>query len=207
MPRYDGTGPAGRGSMTGGGRGFCATPAEGAVQRPFGRRAAGRGRRCRSAAGLSTGETVAMLKEEAEMLKEELKKIQGRDNRTTGGCAMRLGITLQDQSGLQGNVAQHFGQCKYFFLLDIEDNKVKNSRIVANTAVHGGGGCVAVDELLKYDITHVIAGGMGMGAQQKFAQAGVEVFGYSGRVKEAIDDFLSKKLCGLDACKDHGECH
>ena len=120
---------------------------------------------------------------------------------------MRLGITLEDQSGLKGKVDEHFGQCKYFFLLDIENSKVKNSRIVANTAVHGGGGCVAVDELLKYDITHVIAGGMGMGAQQKFAQAGVKVFGYSGKVKEAIDDFLTNKIGGLGACKEHGTCH
>jgi predicted Fe-Mo cluster-binding NifX family protein len=120
---------------------------------------------------------------------------------------MRLGITLEDQGGLESNVAEHFGQCKYFFLLDIENSKVKNSRIVANTAVHGGGGCVAVDELLKYDITHVIAGGMGMGAQQKFAQAKVKVFGYSGKVKEAIDDFLTNKIGGLGACKEHGTCH
>ncbi|MFA5144064.1 MAG: NifB/NifX family molybdenum-iron cluster-binding protein [Candidatus Omnitrophota bacterium] len=121
---------------------------------------------------------------------------------------MRLGITLEDQKGLQGNVAEHFGQCKYFFLLDIENNKVKNSRIVENTVVHGGGGCVAVDELLKYKVTHVIAGGMGGGAQQKFANAGVKVFGYSGMVKEAIDDFLTNKLGGLDSCKEHGStCH
>ena len=119
---------------------------------------------------------------------------------------MRLGITLEDQSGLQGSVAQHFGQCKYFFLLDIENNKVKNSRIVENTAVHGGGGCVAVDELLKYSVTHVIAGGMGGGAQQKFAQAGVKVFGYSGKAKDAIDDFLTNKIGGLSACKGHDTC-
>jgi predicted Fe-Mo cluster-binding NifX family protein len=120
---------------------------------------------------------------------------------------MRLGITLEDQKGLQGNVAGHFGQCKYFFLLDIENDKVKHSRIVENTVVHGGGGCVTVDELLKYKVTHVIAGGMGGGAQQKFAQAGVKVFGYSGKVKDAIDDLLKNKIGGLGACSGHGTCH
>lgn len=120
---------------------------------------------------------------------------------------MRVGITLEDRGGFQSNVAQHFGQCKYFFLLDIEDSKVRTSRIVENTAVHGGGGCVAVDELLKYKVTHVIAGGMGAGAQAKFANAGVQIFGYSGKVKEAIDDFLTKKLGGLSSCKEHGDCH
>lgn len=120
---------------------------------------------------------------------------------------MRVGITLDDQGGLQSNVAEHFGQCKYFFLLDIENNKVKSSKIVENTAVHGGGGCIAVDELLKYKVTHVIAGGMGGGAQAKFANAGVRIFGYSGKVKEAIEDLLANKLGGLDSCADHGACH
>jgi len=120
---------------------------------------------------------------------------------------MRVGITLDDQSGLQGMVSQHFGQCKFFFLADIEGGVPTNSRVVPNTAVHGGGGCVAVDELLKHDITHVIAGGMGMGAQQKFANAGVKVFGYSGLAKDALDDLLASKLGGLGSCKDHGSCH
>jgi predicted Fe-Mo cluster-binding NifX family protein len=125
---------------------------------------------------------------------------------------MKVGVVLEDESGIKGNVCAHFGQCKFFFLVDIDKDKKKitGSRIVPNTAVHGGGGCVAVDEILKHKITHVIAGGMGMGAQQKFAQAGVEIFGYSGRVKDALDDFINNALGGLDACKGHGHgesCH
>jgi len=125
---------------------------------------------------------------------------------------MRVGIVLEDENGLEGNVCAHFGQCKFFFLADIDQDKKKiiSSRIVPNNTVHGGGGCVAVDEILKHDITHVIAGGMGMGAQQKFASAGVKVFGYSGNVQKALDDFMNNALGGLDACKDHGDsgsCH
>jgi predicted Fe-Mo cluster-binding NifX family protein len=125
---------------------------------------------------------------------------------------MRVGVVLEDESGVNGNVCAHFGQCKFFLLADIDKDKKKviNTRIVPNTAVHGGGGCVAVDEILKYKITHVIAGGMGMGAQAKFAQAGVEVFGYSGNVQKALNDFMNNALGGLDACKDHGDtgsCH
>jgi predicted Fe-Mo cluster-binding NifX family protein len=125
---------------------------------------------------------------------------------------MKVGVVLEDESGMKGNVCAHFGQCKFSFLVDIDKDKKKitGSRIVPNTAVHGGGGCVAVEEILKHKITYVIAGGMGMGAQQKFAQAGVEIFGYSGRVEDALDDFMNNALGGLDACKDHGHggsCH
>ncbi|MCM8813753.1 MAG: NifB/NifX family molybdenum-iron cluster-binding protein [Candidatus Omnitrophica bacterium] len=125
---------------------------------------------------------------------------------------MRVGVVLEDERGVQGNVCAHFGQCKFFLLADIDQahKKIAGTRIVPNTAVHGGGGCVAVDELLQHKVTHVIAGGMGMGAQRKFAQAGVEVFGYEGSVQEALNDFLNNALGGLEACKDHGHgesCH
>ncbi|MCP4651337.1 MAG: dinitrogenase iron-molybdenum cofactor [PVC group bacterium] len=119
---------------------------------------------------------------------------------------MRLGITLEDEKGMEGDVSLHFGQCKYFLIADIEDNKVKNWEVVANTAVHGGGGCVAVDEILKHNVTHVISGGMGMGAQNKFAQAGIKVAGYTGKVKDAIAAFLQDTIGRLNACREHGEC-
>lgn len=51
MPGFDGTGPAGMGPMTGGGRGFCASLRPGMAAQPFVRgfsgRGGGRGRRNR----------------------------------------------------------------------------------------------------------------------------------------------------------------
>ncbi len=50
-----------------------------------------------------------------------------------------------------------------------------------------------------------------MGAQQKFANAGVKVFGYEGIVKDALNDFMSNTLGGLEACREGhehgGGCH
>ena len=123
---------------------------------------------------------------------------------------MRVGVVLEDDSGIKGDVCAHFGQCKFFLIADVDKDKKKviSTRIVPNTAVHGGGGCVAVDEILKYEPTHVIAGGMGMGAQQKFLQAGVQIFGYSGNVGKALNDFMNNALGGLDSCREHGGgCH
>ena len=120
---------------------------------------------------------------------------------------MRVGVTLEDEKGMDGEVCLHFGQCKYFLIVDINDNKVVESKVVPNTASHGGGGCVAVDEILKHNITHVISGGMGMGAQNKFAQANVKVFGYQGKVKEALNKFIEASLGGLGTCQEHGDCH
>ncbi|MFA5430751.1 MAG: NifB/NifX family molybdenum-iron cluster-binding protein [Candidatus Omnitrophota bacterium] len=125
---------------------------------------------------------------------------------------MRIGIVLEDDKGVHGNVCPHFAQAGFFLLADIDPDKKKivHLRTVPNTVSHGGGGCVAVDEILKHGVTHVIAGGMGFAAQQKLAQAGVKVFGYSGNVQKALDDLMNNALGGLDACKGHGEtdgCH
>ncbi len=120
---------------------------------------------------------------------------------------MRIGITMEENTGIEGDVSLHFGQCRYFFIVDIENGEITNTRIESNEHSHGGGGCIAVDGMLKHDITHVISGGMGAGAQQKFARAGVQVSGYRGKVKDAISGHLNNSLSGLEACEDHDGCH
>ncbi|NLE65543.1 MAG: hypothetical protein GX606_06480 [Elusimicrobia bacterium] len=119
---------------------------------------------------------------------------------------MKIGVVLEDDRGLEGNVCAHFGQCLNFLIADISpDGKaILESRVVPNRAQHGGGGCVAVDEILQYGITHVIAGGMGMGAQQKFASRGVKIFGFEGPVKDGIAALLANSLGGIEPCQDHG---
>ena len=115
---------------------------------------------------------------------------------------MRIGVTLDDNAGLNSKVSQHFGQCGYFLIADIENNKIQNAKVVPNGVKHGGGGCLAVDAILAHNITHVISGGMGMGAQNKFVDAGVKVFGSSGKAKDAIEALLTDTLGGLKGC-DH----
>ncbi len=100
MPGFDGTGPMGQGSMTGGGRGYCAGAFGGMAAKPSGR-PMGRGRGFRNrfyATGLTgwmreqrgmqafggaavqpsrEDETFA-LKERAGYLKDELEAVQAR---------------------------------------------------------------------------------------------------------------------------------
>lgn len=101
MPGFDGTGPRGQGPMTGGARGFCALPAGYVRGRPFARRFFGRGggRGFRNmywatgmpgwmragygvgpydVQGLAPTEEMNILREEAQILKEQLEEIQGR---------------------------------------------------------------------------------------------------------------------------------
>jgi len=103
MPNKDGTGPMGQGAMTGGGRGYCAVALNGAGVRPGnGRGSYGRGgrgfRNCFNATGLpgwmrtqrgmqafggfgravSKDDELAILKDQAGYLKDELDAVQAR---------------------------------------------------------------------------------------------------------------------------------
>lgn len=118
---------------------------------------------------------------------------------------MKIGITLNDEKGLESEVCAHFGQCSHFLIVETDGKNVTGSKVVANSAEHGGGGCQAVAEILKYGITHVIAGGMGMGAQNKFAAANVPIFGYCGKAGDAVKELIESRLGGIDPCRDHGD--
>ena len=118
---------------------------------------------------------------------------------------MKIGITLNDTAGLESEVCAHFGQCSHFLIVETEGSEIKTASVSANCAQHGGGGCQAVSEILKYGVTHVIAGGMGMGAQQKFSAAGVKIFSFTGKAGDAVKMLIANELpAGIEACKDHG---
>ena len=115
---------------------------------------------------------------------------------------LRLAITTDGT-----RISEHFGHCPSFTIVDIENGQIINKQLVQNNFVHGGGGCMAVNEILKFNIDHVITGGMGMGAQQKFANANVGVTAFSGTVIDAIKAFQANLTYDLELCKEHGECH
>lgn len=126
---------------------------------------------------------------------------------------MRIGVVLEDASGMKGNVCAHFGKCTHFLILTMatDNQTIQNTTVIPNTVLHGSGGCQVVDAILKQQITHVIAGGMGMSAQEKFISCGVKIFGFQGNVKDGISSLLKNSLKGIEPCKEHGSgnhnCH
>lgn len=100
---------------------------------------------------------------------------------------MKIAVTYEN-----GNVFQHFGHTETFKLYEIENNKVVKSEIVdTNGSGHG-----ALAQFLKnYHVDTLVCGGIGGGAQNALAEAGIKLYGgVTGSADEAVNALLENKL-------------
>ena len=112
---------------------------------------------------------------------------------------MKIAVTYEN-----GNVFPHFGHTEQFKIYEIEDCKVKDSEIIdTNGSGHG-----ALAGLLSgSNIDTLICGGIGAGAQNALAEAGIKLFGgVSGSADDAVNAFLEGTLVyNPDVrCNHHG---
>lgn len=125
---------------------------------------------------------------------------------------MKIAVTYDN-----GNIFQHFGRTESFKVYEVEDNKVVSSEVIGSNGV--GHGALA-GLLSEQSVDVLICGGIGGGAQQALAEAGVElVAGAEGDVDQAVEAYLKGELISTGAncdhhhhedghsCGEHGEGH
>ena len=108
-----------------------------------------------------------------------------------------------------GMVFQHFGHTAEFKFYEVENGQVTASEVVST---NGQGHGALVGFLAQHNANVVFCGGIGPGAQNALAQAGIQLFGgISGPADAAVADYLAGKLrfdpnahCDHH---DHGEGH
>lgn len=115
---------------------------------------------------------------------------------------MKIAVTYEN-----GHVFQHFGHTAQVKLYEVEAGNVTQTAVVA-TAGHGHG--ALADFLREMGVDTLICGGIGAGAQEALAVAGITLYGgVSGDADEAVKALLSGGLC-YDPnvhCNHHGEGH
>jgi len=89
-------------------------------------------------------------------------------------------------------VFAHFGRCPIYTLVEIEEGKIVNKKVINNPGHQPG----FLPQFLKEQgVDCVIAGGMGPRAQELFAQAGIKVIlGVTGSVDDVIKQLLNGTL-------------
>lgn len=132
-----------------------------------------------------------------ELSGQKSDKNQWKENKE-----MKLAVTYEN-----GQVFQHFGHTEQFKVYDIEGGKV-TAAVVVDT--NGSGHGALAGFLQQKGVDTLICGGIGGGAQQALAGAGIQLFGgVSGDADEAVAMLLAGKLAYNPnvMCSHHGEQH
>ena len=125
-----------------------------------------------------------------------------------GEGIMRIAVTYEN-----GQIFQHFGHTEMFKVYEVEDNSIKNESIIPTL----GSGHGALAGFLKLNnVDTLICGGIGEGAKNALADAGIKLYGgVTGDADSAVKALLSGTLefnpavhCSHhDGGHNHGEGH
>lgn len=102
----------------------------------------------------------------------------------------------------EGKLTGHFGHCQEFALVDVEDNKIKNTEKMVPPPHEPG---VLPRWLHEQGTNVIIAGGMGARALDLFAQNGIKVLTGAPSLapEELVHQYLDNSLhTGANVC-DH----
>ncbi len=109
---------------------------------------------------------------------------------------MKIAIATENDQ-----VAQHFGRCAAYTLVEFKDNRVLGREIIANPGHQPG---FLPRFLAERGVSCIIAGGMGRRAQDLFAAQNIEtIIGVTGPVDRAIAGYLSGDLPRGESLCDH----
>jgi len=107
---------------------------------------------------------------------------------------MKIAISTDNEK-----VSEHFGRCPEFTIVEVEDNKIKNKKVIENPGHMTG----FLPKFLKEQgVSSVISGGVGFRAQELFGQFGIKLItGIQGKIDDVINDFVKGELeQGEDFC-------
>lgn len=116
---------------------------------------------------------------------------------------MRIAATYDN-----GEIFQHFGKTENFKIYDVENKQIVSSEVISS---NGSGHGALAGVLAEHAVNVLVCGGIGGGALNALAEAGIEVCaGAEGDTDKAVLDYLNGTLVNAGAtCShhDHGEGH
>lgn len=109
---------------------------------------------------------------------------------------MKIAVTYEN-----GNVFQHFGHSEQFKIYEAEDGQIVHTQLVSTNG-SGHGALAEMLSALKIDV--LICGGIGAGAQNALAEAGIRLY---GGVSGSADDAVAALLAGTLAYNPNVHCN
>ena len=89
---------------------------------------------------------------------------------------IRIAVATNEKKGLEDSVSNVFGRAKTYTVVDIQNKKIINVKILENPAVsyHHGAGPIVVKMLIDEGVKLVLANELGFGASELLKQHKVE---------------------------------
>jgi predicted Fe-Mo cluster-binding NifX family protein len=118
-------------------------------------------------------------------------------------------IPVEDASGAEAKIAQHFGKAPYIALVEANaKGQIINVKINKNTGEHMGGAGHPHENVLSLKPTIIIACAMGPGGLNSFKDAGIKVLKAQGNtVNEVMTNYQEGKLEPLTGGCPHAHEH
>jgi predicted Fe-Mo cluster-binding NifX family protein len=126
---------------------------------------------------------------------------------------MRIAISAETNDRLDSRVAQHFGRCPYFAIVDVEGQEIQSIKVVENPFFTGHQVGQVPTFIHGQQANIMLAGGMGGRAIQYFEQYGIGIAtGAGGSVRETLTNYFAGNLREAAPCAEsikhgHGKGH
>jgi len=121
----------------------------------------------------------------------------------------KIVVPAVDKSGLNSQLAEHFGRAPYFTVVELDENgEVSEVKTVPNIGEHAGGRGQTHDNILELQPNAIIVYGMGPRGLSTFQSAGVAVLrANANTVSEVIAAYKDDKLQELTEGCHHARHH
>jgi predicted Fe-Mo cluster-binding NifX family protein len=121
----------------------------------------------------------------------------------------RIVVPAVDESGLNAQLAEHFGRAPYFAVVELDEKgEVSEVKTVQNIGEHAGGRGQTHDNILELQPNAIIVYGMGPRGLSTFQSAGVAVLrANANTVSEVIVAYKDDKLQELTEGCHHAQHH
>jgi len=120
---------------------------------------------------------------------------------------MKIAISSTGKT-LESEIDPRFGRCTYFLIVKIEDKKIKEVKVIENTAKAqlGGAGITAGEIVANQKVDSIITTNLGPRAFSVFEQFGIKIYSGKGKIKQVISEFIKgnlKKLSNATGPQHH----
>ncbi len=97
---------------------------------------------------------------------------------------------------LSDNIAEFFGRCAYFIVVEVEGEKIIKTESLRNENENqvSGAGMLVAKFLVEKDVDVVIAKSVGPRALDVLKQFNIEVYKEEGVIGDVLEKFIDKKI-------------